>query len=253
MGVVVETRISYEVLSPGGNITALVRDTVSREAHAAIARRIMEGDPSIEQVGFIEPPTQKDVAFRLQMMGGEFCVGASLAAAFLLGEENRQLSFEVSGFEEVVMAKRSHGSVELLVPGSIVSMTEKCGGGVRVDLIGIRFVVLSGPCSAREARMLIRQHKGTFPAVGAIQTSSTRAGLTIVPHVWVRDTDTYIEETACGSGSIAAVLACAGSEGEVCVLQPSGTMYKIAITREGDGIKQIVLRAPVLYRGKRIS
>lgn len=58
----------------------LVESPVPREAHAAIAARLLAVDGvGGEQAGFLEPPSLPGARMRLQMMGGEFCGNASMS------------------------------------------------------------------------------------------------------------------------------------------------------------------------------
>lgn len=83
-------------LSPGGNITLLVRDATlatgpdtprAAEARAALAVELMRQHPDVEQVGFLDTtgcaPNNGTLPLMV-MMGGEFCVNACRSAAFII-------------------------------------------------------------------------------------------------------------------------------------------------------------------------
>ena len=97
--------IAFTKLSPTQNVTVLVESPVPREAHAAIAARLLAVDGvGGEQAGFLEPPSLPGARMRLQMMGGEFCGNASMSTAALLAWQDglpdgaeADLALEVSG------------------------------------------------------------------------------------------------------------------------------------------------------------
>ena len=78
-------RISYCLLDPTGNITALVESEVGKDRRISIAARIMCIHPEVEQVGFMSEtaPGDRDVRASLHMAGGEFCGNATMCAAAL--------------------------------------------------------------------------------------------------------------------------------------------------------------------------
>ena len=78
-------KISYNIMDPAGNITALVESGITAEEQPSVAALIMQKYPHIEQVGFVRPPglEDPDVQTVLRMAGGEFCGNASMCAAAL--------------------------------------------------------------------------------------------------------------------------------------------------------------------------
>ena len=78
--------LKYCIFDPTGNITALVETAVDIADQPAVAARIMELEPDVEQVGFIsyeEDPAANGVPVTLRMAGGEFCGNATMCAAAL--------------------------------------------------------------------------------------------------------------------------------------------------------------------------
>ena len=79
-------KIQYCKFDPTGNITALVETKVDIADQPAVAARIMEEEPDVEQVGFITyvkdaAPADGDAPISLRMAGGEFCGNATMCAA----------------------------------------------------------------------------------------------------------------------------------------------------------------------------
>ena len=77
--------ISYTILDPTGNVTALVESPVDIPGQPAAAALIMQEHPEVEQVGFVRffHPPKDSVHAELRMAGGEFCGNASMCAAAL--------------------------------------------------------------------------------------------------------------------------------------------------------------------------
>lgn len=204
-------KISYYKLWPSGNITALLTGIFGRDEYAAISNKIMAEDKEVEQVGFIEKSAAPGIHFRLQMAGGEFCGNAARSAAFLHHHLNgvEEIVMEVSGLEEPVRAQVKDGVSAVYLPANFFINIENTpeGHGV-VDLLGIRHVVVPGVGTDDGHHEILGRHKADKPAVGVIYLQEEKETFTITPYVWVRETNSLIKETACGSGSVAAAIVC---------------------------------------------
>ncbi|MDR3044004.1 MAG: diaminopimelate epimerase [Desulfovibrio sp.] len=90
-----------------------------------------------------------------------------------------------------------------------------------------------------QARMLIIRHGlAGEPAAGCIWHHGPLAAPSITPVVRVRDTDSTLLESACGSGSLAYGLhraAMVGGEIALKVRQPSGAVIRVSVNRR-DGL-----------------
>ena len=79
--------ITYSILDPTGNITALVESSISVQEQPAAAKQVMRRHPEVEQVGFVtfaDPGLKTGEPLpELRMAGGEFCGNASMSAAAL--------------------------------------------------------------------------------------------------------------------------------------------------------------------------
>lgn len=254
--------LKYHILWPGGNTTALVEEKFPRSEHVSIARKILAANKELEQVGFLETPGNPEAAIRLQMMGGEFCGNATRTTAYFWAMKTGLKSFkvEVSGFPELLDAEVDGDDVELKLPGSFFQKIEHSGSRLSqtqiVDLMGIRFIVQQFPKDFKKAQSLIEKHKEDFPAVGVIYTDFTDEKITIDPIVWVRETNTCYDETACGSGSIAAGIAASlknPGKNVFTVTQPSNESYTISLESKNGQISNIKFRGVVKYRGEQIT
>ena len=199
----------------------------------------MQLQPDVEQVGFIESPTYPEATIRLQMMGGEFCGNATSALAWMLFEKNNfQKGFiEVSGKEKPVFASIVDNRVELEFYTSFnMHLDETSASRVIIGIEGITHVICPEPpplnASAFSLQMLQELGLTKFEASGVIFTQPHLDGVVIAPNVWVRETGTLTQESACASGSIcAAIWQSALRKSEVVDLpihQPSGSIIYVS-------------------------
>ena len=244
-------REAFVKTSPSGNMTILVRNgALSADERAGVAREVMSPEHlGAEQVGFVD--TTK-IPPRMDMMGGEFCVNATRAFAALLLEDgllHKQPdgwhwgTVSVSGMDRPVTV-RARKTGELCEAQALIELIEapavRClSEGIHaVSIPGITHLVLEKglhplPRHWEEETAALRGRFGLQreEAVGCIWLD-TEGGLNrITPYVWVRDSDTSCAETACGSGTLAAVIYlwnAAGKRRTVSVLQPGGELLTVA-------------------------
>lgn len=230
------------ILAAGGNPTGIVLfdDDSNRGQYAEIAKGFMAEDSSIEQFGFLEGTKH------FQMSGGEFCGNAARASAFIIAEKTGETSgqFTMSGFDGIVnYTILDSGEVRCTFPGLPMDLEVKhlSNGlnGSLVDLGGIiHFVVSSDFAFSDNEEWYKKIHSEVVEelglssrgAVGVIWQSGSGKNIRIDPVVWVRDIDSFFYETACGSGTLAALAA--SSLDLLSVVQPSGEA--ILAGKDGD-------------------
>ena len=246
---------TFHVLWPGGNATALVQGRFSRRQRVAFAKKIMQKDGRIEQVGFLQHPRSSRAAIRLQMMGGEFCGNAARCAGYLWGSlsKNRVLSLEVSGFKRLLRVRMRKNSVTIVLPGSFFVRARTDRKYTIIDLEGIRHCIYWSKGNRRIAETLIEKYKGRYPAVGVLFCTKKATNVFMRPFVWVRDTHTMMQETACASGSIAVVIAMHlhGSRlRRFFIQQPTKEVYAIRFKFLKKKISRITLEGTMKYLGE---
>ena len=250
-------KIRYVRMNPSGNLTCLVLDPVGETERAGITAALMN---RCEQVGYLTLPRGSEPRARLEMMGGEFCGNASMAAAAWLADrdgrnqgEQTEMLLEVSGAEDPVLCRVRKegdawaGSVQMPLPRAFSYGKIRGREVSTVRLPGMVHLIYRGEKLTREeAETLLEKGKELFsePAAGLLQwreTSGDRepaaakqdgSGLPeicgeLTPLVWVRGSETMVWESACGSGT--AALACWKSEQEgrslrLSAAQPGGTL-----------------------------
>lgn len=251
-------QLHFVKTDPSGNITILVLDPVNEKSRSGLARTLMTaGSVSAEQVAFLDghPPRPCDLGIR--MMGGEFCGNAvRSAAAWLVFDRERwqpvmaegeEKSFAIacSGIEHNVRCTvRASGravfdvTAEMPLPSAVVSA--EAGGRAfwRADFRGITHYCCCGPMPPEEEkRDIVRAVLREYPV-----SSGEAAGILfwdghrLDPFVYVKDTDTLVNESSCGSGT-AAVAACLAVEANGSVridaVQAGGLIYGEAHAENG--------------------
>ena len=143
----------------------------------------------VEQVGFISGNT-------LEMMGGELCVNAKLAFAFQL-KENRKCKGNVG-----IEIKLDYDKIENIILFN-----------------GIGFIITNDKLSKGCLKRLANKY--SLPAFGLINYNKNK----IEPYVYVKSVDSFVKETACGSGSIAFSIF----SGKESIMQPTGKSIRVNI------------------------
>ncbi|SDB20585.1 hypothetical protein SAMN05660653_00979 [Desulfonatronum thiosulfatophilum] len=198
-------------LIAGGNSTALVLECPSGRRKTLVADLLQE----VEQVGFIMVDDSRSP--RMEMMGGEFCINASLAFASTLGPQGW---IKVSGLEQPVAYKNHGGTTVITVP---ISWSRQDN---IILLQGIGFILLPSAQRPNMGKAFLADLCSRFsmPAFGAVLYAENR----ITPYVHVAAVDSFVPETACGSGSVAYSIF----SGVNRVVQPSGGV--IAVSQPGN-------------------
>lgn len=212
-----EFNLKITMADPAGNRTAFVEGEVPREYYAAVGAALLrEPDLKAEQAGFSCPPSAGGTG-RLEMMGGEFCGNAARSFGLWLGvlagkEAGDTVPIEISGSSAVldVLLEENGSWISMPLPERMIEV-EVPGPGEEtlcfpaVVLEGITHVILEHvPVSEDLAHKVIEKAAAmtNAEAAGAIFVDGCR----MTPAVWVRATDSFIWESSCGSGTLAATL-----------------------------------------------
>lgn len=242
--------ITYYKINPGGNITALVPERDKMKNRVYLAKTILANDPSIEQVGFIVPPKDGGSA-RVEMAGDEFCGNAIRALAFLLYQEKgwSYLSIESSGYKQVISANFGDKKAAFSLDSGQF-LYKKVEDGELISIPGITYLVVDKRIEKDKAKELLKKYNLlSLPASGVVVLERCNNNWNIRPIVWVRNIESFYEETACASGSLAAAfcLRQKGISGEYAFLQPSGSVFKVKFVDKN----QIEVSGPIERALKR--
>ncbi len=237
------------VYDPTKNITLLVSTPVPRAQQSAVAAELIRLRPEVEQVGFLEKPASPDARLQLQMMGGEFCGNASMAAAAYLSDQEQLqpgqstiYRLEVSGADELVtcrLERRIHrcrvnvsmplpervGTVQLPLRGRFFSVPAVWFPGIVHCIVPDHFLTRG------QAEEAIRPLCASLGAQACGILLFSEATTTFTPLVYVASTDTAVWESGCGSGTAAlgAYLALRrGADSSTPLHQPGGLITAAA-------------------------
>lgn len=240
--------IQFIKASPTQNVTILVLTQVPRAIQPEIAAQLLRYDGvGGEQVGFIEE--SKSARLRLQMMGGEFCGNASMAAgAYLALREklpsgaNAEYPIEVSGVEGIVRVgiartgKTFRGRVNMPGAERIHRIDLNAdSGGISADAVflpGIVHLILpkKSGITLEEIERRICDWNGQIHADALGALIYDECAQSIEPVVYVPASNTIVRERGCGSGTAAIGCLNAAQNGAFAanICQPGGEIKVIA-------------------------
>ncbi len=197
-------------LIAGGNSTALVADCPAPQKTSLIDSLLDQ----VEQVGFVDHACDLP---RIRMMGGEFCINATLAFASTLGAAG---CLNASGVNHPVRFANCDRESSIRLP------LNWCREDNIILLEGIGFALWDGKSRTAvekdEIKTLCMRYN--LPAFGAILFDQDA----ITPYVYVPGVDSFVAETACGSGSVALHLY----TGITRIRQPTGQYISIRHDQE---------------------
>lgn len=201
-------KVEYIILSPSGNITALVFAKRSVD----VASKILNDDSRIEQVLFAyESSFENKIYWHGIMSGEEFCVNALRALGYyLLDGEDGDIDIFSSGINSLINIEIFNKSAIIKLGFKSLVLEDKLleADTFLVRLSGITHVVV------KENSKFYRLNIDNEYIEGLLDyfdlKNELAAGImfldkndSLKPFVYVRDVESLFYETACGSGSIA--------------------------------------------------
>ena len=202
-------KFTVVMADPAGNRTAIVRSGVPKSERAEVAAAIM-ADPALraEQVGFETRPLYGKSLGRLEMAGGEFCGNAARSYGYLLCSEKEidHCKIEMSGTREqlevICDLERETSAAQMPMPEKLEMAGEEAEELYPLVVSrGITHMI----CVDKEfdedfARRMIDKFGKYYSAFGVMFVN----GDSLIPVVYVAETDTVCCESSCGSGALAA-------------------------------------------------
>jgi len=191
-----------------GNSTALVRNCPNK-LKRKVSKLLLN---KVEQVGFVRHFKKPE----LEMMGGELCINAALAFASQLSKKG---VLYTEGIKKPIQYRNWDNNTSIKVPLKY----KRYGNIVLFDRIG--FIILSKEYKKKVSKRLIANlsKKYKLPAFGAIVYYKNK----ITPYVYVKNVNSFVKETACGSGSIAYSII----SGCKRIIQPTGQAIYVNIRK----------------------
>ena len=259
-------------LNPSGNTTLFVTDPIPKEKRAAVARVLMDTTCfAAEQVGFLAGETPRPADIFVSMMGGEFCGNAVRCAAalqyFKTRKDGETAEYDVccSGLSHNVRTRarqiaRTVFDITAEMPHPLSAETVRAGGETfcRVALPGIVHFchVTETMPSVSEKEKMTRAVLEAFPTeAGGATGILFYDGFTLDPFVYVKETDTLVNESSCGSGTaaLAAHLALSANQKiHIEAHQAGGLIYADAEAEAGKLIA-LSIGGPVILTAEGIA
>ncbi len=251
-----EEKIEYMLVSPSGNATAIVFG----QRDVSIAKKILLNDKKVEQVIFAyEEMYENNNCWHGIMAGNELCINALRALGYLLLKgENGALKILSSGIRKLVEVKVNNKKsiIKLDFNDLFLDKVKIDDNTFLVLLNGITHLVV------KEKSKLFKNKIDThyinelislfelknYEASGIMFLDSNN---NLNPYVYVRDVDTLISETACGSGSIACGIVqyeYFGFKDTLSIKQPSS--FNLDVSFEFNECKNVFLEGETSILGQ---
>lgn len=254
-------KITVYIYWPNGNTTAVVDKSVPRELQSVIAQKILNKNLA-EQVIFKEEPSNKKASARLQMMGNEFSGNATLVFGYYLIKNygfNSKVIFESSGIDKLIKVSiNQKQQVESKIPMNFnLKKIEQKDFYWTVPLSGIFQIIIPSIENKNIEKLknqLIKKYQNKEKALGLMFVNKNEY-LRINPFVWVKKTKTLINETACGSGSIATALwwflTNNNQINNLPIIQPTNKKILVSLDIKDNTLKGASLKSRVKFLSKK--
>lgn len=194
-------------LIAGGNKTLLVWDCPQNARFQVVKEYLGK----VEQIGFVD---YTNGIPKLTMMGNELCINGIIAFASTLSRSGKMYA---SGLSEPFEYKNrgSFTSIDINLPFKKIQNI--------ILFPGIGFIYLKRKKRNIKSYLQNLCKKNALPAFGLVYLEENK----ITPYVFVKETNSLFQETACGSASITISLL----EGLKNVIQPTGKIIRILRNR----------------------
>lgn len=248
--------IRVRVVNPAGNITIFVMNPIRRTEYAWISRRLLEMEEfHAEQVGFVEK--KEDGSMYMQMMGGEFCGNATRSFGYLLSmlDENKpkEVMVDVSGADRPLKTEVNHqegtSRTQMPPPLEIINLDLKEKGMYSMVVFeGIcHIIVESAPKDGGFVEQVLREARRLYDcdAYGIMFLE----GESMTPVVYVKETDSLVWVSSCGSGSMGAAVYLFRNEKEgayTCRLHQPGGVIEASVLKENGRVTECRMGGPVV-------
>ncbi|MCL2569977.1 MAG: hypothetical protein FWE16_02095 [Firmicutes bacterium] len=224
-------KIIYEIYDLGGNPTAIITKNVDTQTGINVSKQIMQKYPVVEQVAIIE--NVKDDTCTFRMAGEEFCGNAIRAVAYFMRKNYGKPCCTIITCGIKINATKCDGKTSEIVlqKSTLLRGTRIVNGLTYIIMNGITHVVIPGKGNESLAKQ-VKKIASKFGLVGSAFGVMFLDGDKLNPFVWVETAQTFFNETACLSGSIAVAIYIKKDKAEI--IQPTNQPY--TITFDGDNI-----------------
>lgn len=270
------------ILNPGGNITAIVKDKVSRKLQPLVAETILDQYnqgksefEKIEQVCFEEKPTNSQASARLRLAGGEFSGNATLCFAYLKTNDKKAVNLEISGVKDILKTEKVGQAIKAQMPSlRNVKQIRKISrenypiiflNGI-VQVIVNDFYYLSEAQQKQIGLKIIKNNQlEKQPAAGILFIKNVGEKVKMKPYVYFEkgtQWDLY-KETGCGSGSTAIAInqyfLKQKNIKDLKIIQPSLRCLSVSVKKTNgnlqswlEGQVDLIYQGPFSFKSKNV-
>ncbi|PJA11373.1 hypothetical protein COX67_00145 [Candidatus Falkowbacteria bacterium CG_4_10_14_0_2_um_filter_36_22] len=258
---------------PSGNINAIVEDNIPKRDYSSVAERIINTynknkpvEDQVEQVAFIDKPTNKKAISSLSLSGNEFSGNAVLCLGTLKLKNKKEGKFQISGSKQILkIFKDDNGFINGKMPmfefeGKINQTKE---GYQIIPLQGITQILVfknfdkNDLWLKNEAQKIIKNNgleKSLAVVIDFINKENNI--FKIKPYVYFRKGLVYelVRETACGSATTAIGIYLSFLTNKSIqyqkVVQPSGDSLYISVGKINNQFESYLSgKVKILYQG----
>lgn len=204
---------NYYLINPTNNITILVESQFDTEVQPFIAEKLLEIEPTAEQVGFIIDEKSEQYDIKVRMSGGEFCGNACMAAALVYYSKANNskdiVDVSMSGCSEIIKVEISDNRFCVNMPKSEkieLINTKFENSHLELPIVhfkGISHIIYKGKFENKSAERFVKfcckELKKDAVGIMFVDDSFTR----ITPLVYVKESNTLYWENSCASGTTA--------------------------------------------------
>jgi len=258
---------------PSGNINAIVEDNIPKRDYSSVAERIINTynknkpiEDQVEQVAFINKPTNKKAFSSLTLSGGEFSGNAVLCLGALKLKNSKESKFQVSGSKELLRIfvdnnDYINGQMPIFKLTGKLKKTKE--GYSIIPLKGITQILVFNNFNKNdlwlknEVQKIIKNNnleKSLAVVIDFIEQESIF--FKIKPYVYFRKGLIYetVRETACGSATTALGIYLSTLTNKSVnyqkVIQPSGDSLYVSIEKVGDKFESYLSgKVKIIYQG----
>lgn len=190
--------ITYQLISASGNPTAIINGQYPSLERDIINQKIFSTNKLVEQIGYV---FQKNNQYYFEMMGNEFSGnGCRAATFFLLKNTPAQINFFASGINKPIIGQLINNYVTVSMPSPKIIFNQIDNSTYSTIFIGTLMIISSN--TIKNIPKLIKQYSSQYSAIGFMEYQTINNNINLIPRFWVKNTNTLVNETACGSGSI---------------------------------------------------
>ncbi|HAU98888.1 MAG TPA: hypothetical protein DCW55_01510 [Candidatus Pacebacteria bacterium] len=252
-GFFMKKQTTYTIYSASGNPTAVIVGTIpSAKIRAQINVDIMQQSPTVEQCVFVNP-AQKSCC----MAGGEMSGNGFRIAGFIVmnAQRTNQLALTDFGSSQSFLCtkEKSLVSIDLQIP----TLLKKTDNESIYDLGSIVHVVFlaksKNDIKEKETALLEKYRSLSSNAIGIIGITRSQNNYRIFPKVFVKNINTLVDETSCGSGTVASFCFINQMSKKLSFIQPTGLPILAESVRENDTITRIRISGKIEKISNEIS